>query len=110
MRARYEQAKVAAPALGLTVRSLEVRDTRELNEAFEAISGEHPEAVVLNDPFKEAWEKSSERSIGNHITLSPTAATGHPSNAFIAAQLIELPPPRARAATAESSGPASWRS
>src|ERR1700694_514988 len=29
MRARFEQARVAAPAVGLTVRSVEVRDTRE---------------------------------------------------------------------------------
>jgi putative ABC transport system substrate-binding protein len=51
MRARFEQARVAAPAAGLTVRSVEVRDTRELDLAFEAIIREHPEAVVLTDPF-----------------------------------------------------------
>ena len=52
MRARFEQAKVAAPAVGLTVRSLEVRDSRELDAAFEAILREHPDALLLLvDPF-----------------------------------------------------------
>jgi putative ABC transport system substrate-binding protein len=51
MRARLEQAKVAAPKLGLTVRSVEVRDTRELDVAFEAFVREHPQALVLSDPF-----------------------------------------------------------
>ena len=52
MRARFEQARVAAPAVGLTVRSVEVRDTRELDAAFEAIVREHPEALLLlADPF-----------------------------------------------------------
>ena len=52
MRARFEQARVAAPAVGLTVRSMEVRDTRELDTAFEAIVREHPEALLLLvDPF-----------------------------------------------------------
>src|SRR5713226_4198577 len=52
MRARFEQARVAAPAVGLTVRSVEVRDTRELDAAFEAIIREHPEALLLlADPF-----------------------------------------------------------
>ena len=48
----FEQARVAAPAVGLTVRSVEVRDTRELDAAFEAIAREHPEALLLLvDPF-----------------------------------------------------------
>src|ERR1700682_1287244 len=47
MRARFEQARVAAPAVGLTVRSVEVRDARELDLAFEAIIREHPEALLL---------------------------------------------------------------
>jgi putative ABC transport system substrate-binding protein len=51
MRARFEQTRVAAPKLGLTVRSVEVRDTRELDVAFEAVVREHPEALVLSDPF-----------------------------------------------------------
>jgi putative tryptophan/tyrosine transport system substrate-binding protein len=52
MRARFEQAQVAAPAVGLTVRSVEVRDTRELDAAFEAIIREHPDALLLLvDPF-----------------------------------------------------------
>jgi len=52
MRARFEQARIAAPAIGLTVRSMEVRDTRDLDAAFEAILREHPEALLLLvDPF-----------------------------------------------------------
>jgi putative tryptophan/tyrosine transport system substrate-binding protein len=52
MRARFEQARVAAPAVGLTVRSVEVRDTRELDAAFEAITREPSEALLLLvDPF-----------------------------------------------------------
>jgi putative ABC transport system substrate-binding protein len=52
MRARFEQAQVAAPAVGLTVRSAEVRDTRELEAAFEAIIREHPDGLLLLvDPF-----------------------------------------------------------
>jgi putative ABC transport system substrate-binding protein len=52
MRARFEQALVAAPAVGLTVRSVEVRDTHELDVAFEAIIREHPDGLLLLvDPF-----------------------------------------------------------
>ncbi len=52
MRARFEQARIAAPEVGLTVRSVEVRDTRELNAAFDAIIREHPEALlILVDPL-----------------------------------------------------------
>ena len=52
MRARFEQARVAAPKLGLTVLSLEVRDARELDAAFAAINREHPDALLLLvDPF-----------------------------------------------------------
>jgi putative tryptophan/tyrosine transport system substrate-binding protein len=52
MRARFEQAQVAAPAAGLTVRSVEVRDTHELDVAFEAIIREHPDGLLLlADPF-----------------------------------------------------------
>jgi putative ABC transport system substrate-binding protein len=51
MRARFEEAKSAAPALGLAVRSVEVRDASELNVALEAFARERPEALVLADPF-----------------------------------------------------------
>ena len=37
--------------LALAVRSVEVRDARDLDVAFEAIAREHPEALVLADPF-----------------------------------------------------------
>jgi putative tryptophan/tyrosine transport system substrate-binding protein len=52
MRARFQQAQVAAPAVGLTVRSMEVRDSRELDVALEVMIREHPEALLLLvDPF-----------------------------------------------------------
>ena len=52
MRARFEQAREAAPLVGLTVRSVEVRDIRELNAALDAIVREHPEALlILVDPL-----------------------------------------------------------
>jgi len=47
MRARYEQAKLAGPAVGVAVRSMEVRDTSELETAFEGIAREHPDALLL---------------------------------------------------------------
>jgi putative ABC transport system substrate-binding protein len=47
MRARYVQAKSAAPALGVDVRSVEVRDTGGLESAFEGIVREHPDALLL---------------------------------------------------------------
>jgi putative tryptophan/tyrosine transport system substrate-binding protein len=52
MRARFEQARAAAPAVGLSVRSVEARDTHELNEALDAIIREHPDALlILVDPL-----------------------------------------------------------
>ena len=52
MRARFEQARIAAPEIGLTVRSVEVRHASELNAAFDAIIREHPEALlILVDPL-----------------------------------------------------------
>jgi ABC-type uncharacterized transport system substrate-binding protein len=52
MRARFEQAKALAPTVGLTVRSMEVRDTSELGVAFEAIARDQPDALLLLvDPF-----------------------------------------------------------
>jgi putative ABC transport system substrate-binding protein len=58
MRARFEQAQVAAPAVGLSVRSMEVRDTRELESAFDAISKERSDAMLLlADPFTGSQRK-----------------------------------------------------
>jgi putative tryptophan/tyrosine transport system substrate-binding protein len=52
MRARLREAQAAAPAVGLGVRSLEVRDSRELDDAFAAIARERPDALLLLvDPF-----------------------------------------------------------
>ena len=52
MRARFEQARHVAPAVGMTVQSMEVRDARELDAVFATIVREHPDALlVLVDPF-----------------------------------------------------------
>lgn len=52
MRARFEQAREAGPTAGLTVRSVEVRGTRDLDAAFEAILHERAEALLpLVDPL-----------------------------------------------------------
>jgi ABC-type uncharacterized transport system substrate-binding protein len=60
MRARFEHTQVAAPAGGLTVRSVEVRDTYELDVAFEAIIREHPDGLLLLvDPFTFSSERAS---------------------------------------------------
>jgi putative ABC transport system substrate-binding protein len=47
MRARFEQAKVAAPTVGLTVESVELEDAGELSRAFDAIVRDHPDALLL---------------------------------------------------------------
>ena len=55
MRARYAQAKSAAPALGVDVRSVEVRNTSDLDVAFDSIAREHPDALLLlADPLTNA--------------------------------------------------------
>lgn len=52
MRARYEEARAAAPKLGLDVRSIEVKNLEELESAFASITKDPPEALVLiADPF-----------------------------------------------------------
>jgi putative ABC transport system substrate-binding protein len=52
MRARFEEARAAAPAVGLSVRSVEARDIRELGTALDAIINEHPDALlILVDPL-----------------------------------------------------------
>ena len=58
MRARFEEARSAAPKLGLDVRSIEVRDLNELESAFATLSKEPPEALVLiADPFTASQRK-----------------------------------------------------
>ncbi len=68
MRARFEQAQTTASSVGLTARSMEVRDTRQLDEAFAAIIREHPEALLLLvDPF----------TIGQRVRIVEFAAAQH---------------------------------
>src|SRR4051812_20222685 len=43
MRARFKEAQQAAPAVGMSIRSLEVRDLREMEAAFEAVTRARPD-------------------------------------------------------------------
>src|SRR5215471_223874 len=47
MAARFKQLQSAAPAMGMNVRSVEIRDSRELERAFEDLDRERPDALVL---------------------------------------------------------------
>ena len=47
MRARFDEAKKAAPAVGVQVRSLEVSDPRQMEAAFDAVSRDKPDGLLL---------------------------------------------------------------
>ena len=47
MNARFNEAKNAAPAVGMNVRSLEVRDPREMEAAFDAVTRDPPDGLLL---------------------------------------------------------------
>ncbi|HET7096987.1 MAG TPA: ABC transporter substrate-binding protein [Casimicrobiaceae bacterium] len=47
MQARYRQTEGAAPAAGLAVRSVEIRDSRELERALATLDRERPDALLL---------------------------------------------------------------
>jgi putative ABC transport system substrate-binding protein len=47
MSARYEDAKQTAPTIGMDVRSLEVSDPRQMEAAFDAVSRERPDGLLL---------------------------------------------------------------
>jgi len=47
MVARFRQTQGAAPAVGVGVRSVEVRDSRELESALETMGRERPDALLL---------------------------------------------------------------
>jgi putative ABC transport system substrate-binding protein len=52
MGARFNEAKRAAPTLGMDLRSIEVRDPREMEAALEAVSRNLPDGLLLLvDPF-----------------------------------------------------------
>jgi hypothetical protein len=42
MQPRFEQARLAGPQSGLEVRSIEVRDSREMEAAFDATKRNQP--------------------------------------------------------------------
>src|SRR6185503_17605721 len=47
MGARFQEAERAAPAVGMNVLSLEVRDSREMEAVFDAVSRQRPDALLL---------------------------------------------------------------
>ena len=47
MAARFKQIQTAAPTVGMNVRSVEVRDSRQLEQALAALDRERPDALVL---------------------------------------------------------------
>jgi putative ABC transport system substrate-binding protein len=47
MGARYREARSAGSAMGVDVRSIEVRDSREMEAAFEAVSRKRPDGLLL---------------------------------------------------------------
>ncbi|HZI83241.1 MAG TPA: ABC transporter substrate-binding protein, partial [Casimicrobiaceae bacterium] len=47
MAARFRQTQGAAPAVGMELRSVEVRDSRELERALEALDRQRPGAIFL---------------------------------------------------------------
>ncbi|HEY8163938.1 MAG TPA: ABC transporter substrate-binding protein, partial [Gemmatimonadaceae bacterium] len=52
MAARFRQAQGTAPAVGIGIRSVEVRDSGELERALETMDRERPDALlILADPL-----------------------------------------------------------
>src|SRR5882762_1798154 len=52
MAARFNEAKVAGPSIGMDVRSLEIRDSREMEGAFDAVTRDPPAGLLfLTDPL-----------------------------------------------------------
>jgi putative ABC transport system substrate-binding protein len=47
MKARFRETQGVAPAVGIGVRSVEVRDSRELERALETMDRERPDALLL---------------------------------------------------------------
>jgi len=47
MRARFKDTEKAAPTMGMTIRSLEVSDPRQMEAAFDAVERNRPDGLVL---------------------------------------------------------------
>ncbi|HEX9433604.1 MAG TPA: ABC transporter substrate-binding protein, partial [Burkholderiales bacterium] len=47
MGARFQEAKLAGPNVGVDVRSIEVSDSREMEAAFDAVSRDPPDGLLL---------------------------------------------------------------
>jgi putative ABC transport system substrate-binding protein len=57
MTLRFKEAQVAAPALGITLQSLDVRSPNELTAAFAAATKEHPDALMVPAPMAARYKK-----------------------------------------------------
>src|SRR4029079_16684089 len=47
MRARFNDTKKAAPAIGMAIRSLEASDPRQMEAAFDSVKRDRPDGLVL---------------------------------------------------------------
>jgi putative ABC transport system substrate-binding protein len=57
MTLRFKEAEVAAPALGITLQSLDVRSPNDLSTAFAAATNEHADALMITAPIAARYEK-----------------------------------------------------
>ena len=57
MTLRFKEAQVAAPALGITLQSLDVRSLNELTAALGAGTKEHADALMVPAPMADRYEK-----------------------------------------------------
>jgi putative ABC transport system substrate-binding protein len=57
MTLRFKQAQAAAPALGITLHSVELRSPNELTNAFAAVNKAHTDAFVIPAPIAYRHEK-----------------------------------------------------
>ena len=57
MTLRFKEAQVAAPALGITLQSLDVRSPNDLTAAFAAATKEHADALMVPAPIAARYEK-----------------------------------------------------
>jgi putative ABC transport system substrate-binding protein len=47
MRARFNEARTVAPAIGVDIRSIEASDARQMEAAFEVVARERPDGLLL---------------------------------------------------------------
>ena len=47
MQARYRDTQASAPSVGLVLRSVEIRNSRELEQALAALDRDRPDALLI---------------------------------------------------------------